>query len=560
MHYRMKETTRAWRRSAIALSLLLALAIVLGACAAPAAAPAAESGGEAAAPAQEAAAPADAAGGTLTFGRYADSRFLDPVWNDANLDIWVLNSLYDTLLHSTRDGQDVIPALASEYAVSDDGLTFTVTLRDGIMFADGSAITPDDVVFSLDRARNPEHGIWSFTLESVESVEAVGDNQVQINLNRPDPALPAALAMFNSAVLPMALYEAVDGATDEEKAQAFAESPVGSGPFVLTEWVRGEHMVMERNPHYWMTDDAGNQLPYLDAVRFEIIPEDATRILKLQAGELDMAEFIPLSRVAELDGDPNINMQLYPSTKVNDLLMNNRPELLDGTPNPLSSQQVRQALNYATDKEALIQLVTFGTGVPMGSYMSSTTPLFSEQPLYPYDPEQAKALLEEAGFADGFEVSVLSTAGNADDAALLTAMQQMWAEVGVDLIIEQVDAATKTDRYRANDFQMRTAAWTNDINDPSQITSYFAIYDVVESLHTGFQDAELEELFDASQEELDVAARAEQYDRIQEIFAEAAPIIFLYETPYPVAMGSNVEGFYQLPLGQNLFTEVVLSE
>jgi peptide/nickel transport system substrate-binding protein len=558
MHHRMSEIKRVWLRSGVVLSLLLALAIVMGACAAPAAAPAADTAAEEAAPAEEAAAPAEAAGGTLTFGRYADSRFLDPVWNDANLDIWVLNSLYDTLLHSTRDGQDVIPALASDYEVSDDGLTFTVTLRDGIMFADGSDITPDDVVFSIDRARNPEHGIWSFTLESVDSVEAVGDNQVQFNLNRPDPALPAALAMFNSAVLPKALYEAVDGETDEEKARAFAESPIGSGPFVLTEWVRGEHMVMERNPYYWMTDDEGNQLPYLDAVRFEIIPEDATRILKLQAGEIDMAEFIPLSRVAELDADPNINMQLYPSTKVNDLLMNNRPELLDGTPNPLSSQEVRQALNYATDKEALIQLVTFGTGTPMRSYMSSTTPLWAPQELYPYNPDMARELLAEAGYEDGFDVTILATAGNADDAALLTAMQQMWADVGVNLIIEQVDAATKTDRYRANDFQMRTAAWTNDINDPSQITSYFAIYDVVESLHTGFQDAELEELFAASQEELDVDARAEQYARIQEIYAEAAPIIFLYETPYPVAMGSNVEGFYQLPLGQNLFTEATV--
>ena len=196
--------------------------------------------------------------------------------------------------------------------------------------------------------------------------------------------------------------------------------------------------------------------------------------------------------MAELDADPNINMELFPSTKVNDLLMNNRPELLDGTPNPLSNQQVRQALNYATDKEALIQLVTFGTGVPMESYMSSTTPLFSPQEMYPYNPDKAKELLAEAGFADGFEVSFWPSAGNADDAALLTAIQQMWADVGVTLNIEQVDSATRTDRYRANDFQMRTAAWTNDINDPSQITSYFAIYDVVESLHTGFQNAELE--------------------------------------------------------------------
>ena len=212
----------------------------------------------------------------------------------------------------------------------------TVTLRPDTKFADGSAITPDDVKWSLDRARNPDNGIWSFTLESVDSVETLGDNQVVLELKRPDPTLSAALAMFNSAVMPQKLFEAMPGATDEEKAKAFAEKPVGSGPFVLKEWERGNYMLIERNPYYWAKDADGVQLPYLDAVRFEIIPGDATRILKLQGSEIDGAEFIPLSRVAELKADPNINMELFPSTKVNSILMNNRETFLDGTANPLS--------------------------------------------------------------------------------------------------------------------------------------------------------------------------------------------------------------------------------
>lgn len=536
------------------LGLLLVLAMLVTACAAPAepAAPATGATTEDAAPAADS---TETSGGTMIFGRYADSLFLDPVLNDANLDIWVLNSLYDTLLHSTEDGQGIVEGLATGYEASEDGLTFTVTLRDGVKFADGSDITPADVKWSLDRARNPDNGIWSFTLESVDSIDTT-ESGVVLTLNRPDPSLPAALAMFNSAVMPQQLFEAMAGATDEEKAKAFAEKPIGSGPFMLTEWVRGSYMVMERNPYYWESDEAGVQLPYLDAVRFEIIPEDATRILKLQAGEIDGAEFIPLSRVSELEADANLDMQLFPSTKVNYVLMNNRPELNDGTPNPLSDVRVRQALNLATDKDALIQLVTFGTGKAMESYMSSTTPLWAPQPLYPHDVDAAKALLTDAGFADGFEVTAMALAGNADDAALLTALQQMWAEVGVTLTIEQLDAPTRTERYRANDFQMRTSAWTNDINDPSQITSYFAIYSVVESLHTGFQSAELEALFEASQSELDIAARTDQYAQIQQIYAEEAPIIFLYETPYPVALRKTTTGFFQLPLGQNLFTRV----
>ena len=560
MNQLCSSTERRGTRLSTLLGLIVLVALLLQACAAPAAAP--TQSGAAVATESAAAAPAGApvSGGTLRYGRYADSLFLDPVLNDANLDIWVLNSLYDTLLQSTLDGQGIEPMLAEKYEMSDDGLAMTLTLRPEIKFADGSPITPDDVKWSLDRARNPDNGIWTFSLESVDSVETLGDNQVVLKLKRPDPALPAALAMFNSAIMPQKLFEAMPGATDEEKATAFQEKIVGSGPFMLKEWQRGNFMLLERNPYYWAKDENGMQLPYLDAVRFEIIPEDATRILKLQGGEIDGAEFIPLSRAAELKADPNLKMELFPSTKVNSILVNNRPTLTDGSANPLSDVRVRQALNHATDKDALIQVVTYGAGTPEGSFMSASTPLYAAQAMYPYDVEKAKTLLKDAGFEQGFDVSVLAIAGSADDSALLTALQQMWAAVGVNLKIELVDAATRTARYRANDFQMRTSAWTNDINDPSQITSYFAIFKTVESLHTGFQDAELEQLFDDSQKELDPAKRAEQYKRIQEIYAAAAPIIFLYETPYPVALRSNVNGFYQIPLGQNLFSKAYLAK
>ncbi len=498
-------------------------------------------------------------GGELVFGRYADSLFLDPVLNDANLDIWVLTNLYDTLLQPTADGAGVQPGLAESTALSEDGLTFTLTLRDGLRFADGSELTAGDVKWSLDRARNPDNGIWTFTLDSIDSI-AVDGSDIVLTLSRPDPTLPAALAMFNAAIMPQDLFEAAPGETDAEKAEAFAENPIGSGPFVMTEWERGSYMVLERNPHYWQLGADGEPLPYLDSVRFEIIPDDNTRILRLQSGALQGAEFIPLSRVAELGGDPRVDMQLYPSTRVNTILMNNRDTLNDGTPNPLSDERVREALNYAVNRNALIQVVAFGNGTPAQSYMSSTTPFFEPNEVYPYDMERAQTLLAEAGFEDGFEVTALATAGNADDLNLLTALQDMWAAVGVSLNIEQLEAATKTARYRANDFQMRTAAWTNDINDPSQITSYFAIYENVESLHTGFQDDELEALFAQSQVELEPGRRAELYSQIQDIYIDAAPIVFLYETPYPVALQESVEDFVQIPLGNYIFKDAYLNQ
>jgi peptide/nickel transport system substrate-binding protein len=500
-------------------------------------------------------------GGTLTYARYADSLFLDPVFNDANVDIWILTNLYDTLLQPTADGKGVAPGLATEHQMSDDGLSLTLKLRPGIKFSDGAPITANDVKWSLDRARNPKNGIWNFTLESVDSIESKGNDTVVLHLKHPDPTLIAALATFNAAILPQKPYEATPGATDEEKAKAFAEHPIGSGPFVFDSWQRGTELVIKRNPHYWQMGEDGKPLPYLDEVRFPVIPDDATRILKLQAGEVDGAELIPYARVAELKNDANLHMALFQSTKVQFITVNVRPTLKDGTPNVLSDPKVRQALNYAIDKNALAKVVTFDVGTPMVSFMSSSTPMVNNNgPVYPYDVEKAKALLKEAGVAEGTEVTSIGLAGSADETAILSTIQQMWAQVGVKLTIEQLDNATRTARYRDSDFQMRVSLWTNDINDPSQITSYFAYFPNIKSLYSGYQDKRIDELFEKSQKEMDKEKRAAMYKEIQEIYVAAAPIMFLYESPYPVALRKEVKGFVQIPLGNNIFVGAYLEK
>lgn len=500
-------------------------------------------------------------GGTLVYARYADSLFLDPVLNDANVDIWILTNLYDTLLQPTADGKGVVPGLATEFQVADDGLTFTLKLRPDTKFSDGSPITVDDVKWSLDRARNPKEGIWNFTLESVDSVEAKGGDTVVLHLKHPDPTLSAALATFNSAIMPQKLFEAAPGATDDEKAKAFAEHPVGSGPFMFDSWQRGTELVIKKNPHYWQMGEDGKPLPYLDEVRFPVIPDDATRILKLQAGEVDGAELIPYARVAELKNDPQLDMMLYPSTKVTFLTMNVRPTFKDGSKNVLADEKVRQALNYAIDKKALAKIVTFDVGTPVVSFMSSATPLVNDAgPAYAYDVEKAKALLKEAGVAEGTEVSCIELAGSADETAILSTIQQMWAQVGVKLNIEQLDNATRTARYRAADFQMRVSLWTDDINDPSEITSYFAYFPNIESLHSGYDDKTIDDLYLKSQQEMDKAKRADMYKQIQEIYMKAAPIAFLYESPYPVALRKSVKGFVQIPLGNNIFSGAYLEK
>ena len=507
----------------------------------------------------EAAKAAPVRGGKLVYGRYADSLFLDGVQTELNVDIWVLNSIYDTLLLPTADGLGLRPGLATKWELSDGDKTLTLTLREGVKFSDGSPMTATDVKWSLDRARDPKQGAWNSLLGSVAAVDITEAGTVKLTLKHPDPTLLPVLATFNTGILPSAKFMAAPGATLDEKSKAFAEHPIGTGPFMLVEWQRGVVMRLARNPYHWRMAPDGKPFPYLDQLEFQVIPDDSTRLLKLKAGELNGSEFIPYARVAELKADPNLDTQLWPSTKINYLTMMVRPKLKDGSDNPLSNLKVRQALNHAVNKKALIAITTRGLGTPMTSMMSTATPLHdgTAEP-YPYDLAKAKSLLAESGVAPGFELSCMTLAGSADEISNMTAVQSMFAAVGVKLKIDQVDNATRNARYKAGDFQMRNALWTDDVADPSEIGSYILYSPTVDSLHSGWSSERADQLFLQSQQETDPAKRRAEYKEMQDIYKAAAPMIFMYQSPYPVAFGKKAKGFLQIPLGNNYFDEVYL--
>ena len=189
--------------------------------------------------------------------------------------------------------------------------------------------------------------------------------------------------------------------------------------------------------------------------------------------------------------------------------------------------------------------------------MSTATPLAdgTTEP-YPYDLAKAKQLLAESGVAPGFELSCMTLAGNAGEIGSMPAIPQMWSALGVKLKIDQVDNATRNARYKAADFQMRNALWTDDLADPSEIASYFIYSPTVDSIHSGWKSERADQLFLASQEEIDPAKRRADYKEMQDIYKAAAPMVFMYQSPYPVAFKKSVKGFLQIPLGNNYFDEV----
>ena len=177
-------------------------------------------------------------GGSMVYGRFSDSALLDPIRTDANADIWILSNLFDTLLLPTNDGKGIVPGLAKEWKIADDGMSVTLNLRENIKFSDGSPITAEDVQWSLKRAADPD-GVWGFLLGSLDDVAAPDPATVILKLKHPDPTILAALTVFNTEILPKKAFEAVAGSNDEEKAKTFSEHPVSSGPFVLESWDHG---------------------------------------------------------------------------------------------------------------------------------------------------------------------------------------------------------------------------------------------------------------------------------------------------------------------------------
>ena len=475
----------------------------------------------------------------IVIARPLDSTNLDPVTCVGNTNIWIFNLVVDSLVRVSDDGKTIEPNLAESWTISEDNLTYTFKLVPGVTFSDGTPVTAEDWAWSLNRAIETTDGHWYFAAKNIDKVETPDDSTVVITLKEPSAATLANLSMFSMSVQSKAYYEEVG-------ASAYENGPMGTGPYVIKEWVKGDHITLEANPYY-----RKEGLPQTKEIVFKVVSDDSARTMQLQAGEIDIATTMSFSSLKQLESDPNVVTLALPSTETRFMALNTANEYL-------SNVNVRKALNAATDNSTISAMVLYGYGDPAVSFLQGSSAwLNTDIPAPAQDLEQAKALLAEAGYPDGFTINMLYHAGNDFEEQIATILKEQWAQIGVNVELTPEEQGTYLEKFYGMEFDTVIDYWSDDIPDPLQFIQSICVFDLYSGFDTNYQDPRLEELNALAAVEQDNAKRAEYYDEIQQIIYDAAIFVPLCYVPYGVATSSDISGFVQTPLGNYRFENLV---
>jgi peptide/nickel transport system substrate-binding protein len=491
-------------------------------------------------------APAAAAGpkrgGTLTWVRGAAPEQLDMYLSEANQDYWILVNIVEPLVRVNFDGTDVEGAVADKWEISKDGLTYTFHIRDGIKFSDGTPVTPEDVVLSMQTAAKT--GPWKSMLTAMKSVEKVDASNVKFTLNTPYSPFLSTLALLSNSIIPAKLYT-------EKGNDEFFKNIVGTGPFKMTEWVVNDHIVLEKNANYWDVAPDGKPYPYLDKITINQVPEDTTRVLQVQSGKVDGTDALAWSQADTLKKDAKADFKIWPSTQSHYIFMNTKIA-------PLDDVKFRQALEYATDRQSMVDAVLFGNGAEATTFLWKNAQCWDkDNPGFPFDLEKAKKLLAESKYPTGakvvLEVSTGSQVGR-DNAAML---KDQWSQLGITVDVQQKEGGLLSDEFRKSTHTAISGYQrTNDITDVDEMVQWFIVDPM---FHSGWKSDKAVDLAQQAAIELDPAKRCDMYKQIQTIFNEDAPAILLYHTPFNTFVNKDVQGFSQISLGWLRFEKVWLN-
>lgn len=474
-------------------------------------------------------------GGELTMARLEEPLSLDPILITDNGSIYLQEQVFETLVVPDETGAGLAPGLAKSWDVSDDGLTYTFHLRDA-KFSNGDPVTAGDVVFSLQRAADPDVSQYAFAYQAIDTIEAQDEKTVVVKLAQPYAPLLSATSLFTGLTVPKDIYQA--------DPEGFGNKPIGSGPFMVEEYTRGDRVVLTPNPYYWKLGMDCKPLPYVDKIIVLYIPEANSRVLGLRNGDFDVIDNVPFSEASSLESENTLTLEVAPIYKLDYLYINHSKA-------PFDDKNFNLALNYATDRQAILDTVFFGYGELPNGYMPKMNFWDPNVPLIPFDQAKAQELLDQTNY-DGRTIEILVGSGDAPRKQIATILQQNWAAIGINSEIVELDVGTAWDRTVAGDYDVNVSYITSDINDDDELATfqgdYWAAGDT-QAFFSRYQSEDVSALLKQARESLDPEERAKFYSQIQETaYWDGYSVPFNF-TPAVTSSWNYVKDFHTLTTG-----------
>ncbi|HHE3467575.1 ABC transporter substrate-binding protein [Pasteurella multocida] len=507
---------------------------------------------------------------TFVYCSEASPSYLSPVLGTDGATIDASGqAMFNGLTTFERGTTNVIPALAEKWDVSEDGKTYVFHLRKGVKFHSNKDFKPtrdfnaDDVVFSFNRQLDPNHpyhkvsgGSYEYFIgmdmqNIIDKVEKVDDYTVKISLKVPNAPFLANLAMDFASIYSAQYADAMAKAKTPEKLDS---APIGTGPFEFVSYQKDSAVRYKAFENYWQGKAK------IDRLVFSITPDASVRYAKLQKGECHAAPYPNPADIAKLKADSNITLLTKPGLNVGYLNFNVQKA-------PFDNVKVRQALNYAVNKDAIIESVYQGAGQVAKNPIPPTMWSYNDEVKdYAYDPEKAKALLKEAGFENGFETDLwampVSRPYNPNARRMAELVQADWEKVGVKAKIVSYEWGEYLKRMRAGDHQTGMMGWTGDNGDPDNFLNTLLSCAAVESgsNYANFCHKEFNDLVTKAAQVTDPAERTALYQQAQLVFKEQAPWITIAHSTTYFPVRKEVKGYVIDPFGLHNFYAVELEK
>ncbi|MCI9283519.1 MAG: glutathione ABC transporter substrate-binding protein [Lachnospiraceae bacterium] len=480
-----------------------------------------------------------------------DFTTMDPMDTSDTLSGGIQRMISDSLF-GFDDNMGIVPMLATGYEANDEATEFTITLREGISFTDGTPWNADAALANFAKWDDESLGLkrTTFLCNVLDSFEKLDDYTIKVKLTEPFGAFISNLAHPACVIMCPKTIEA--------GVEACARNPVGTGQYKFVEWIEGDHLTLELNKDWWGYDAdicGGTALADADAgfktITFKPVPESATRVAMIQSGDAQLIWPIPTESVSVLESDPNVASFQGDGIVVRYFMMNTQKA-------PFNDVRVRQAIDYAINKEAYIQVVKNGLAIPATSIIGPAVQYYKGNDPRPYDPEKAKALLAEAGYPDGFTTSVMYANTTANQKQVEFLKQQL-EQVGINLELNGLESAVVNQKVQDTDapgaeaeVECYVIGWSPSTGDADWgIRPLVAIESEPPMSYNicYFENEELEGYIKTGLESADDATRKEAYAKAQDLLWEETPMVFLCVDSNTWATGAKVQNVKIYPDG-----------